>query len=84
MTEIEVPIPCRFVFHHLSDYIEDDVDLETRARIEAHLKECSHCTAVLGGTRNVLRLVVDGRSFELPQGFSRRLYQKLKDEGKAP
>ena len=83
MTEIEIPIPCRHVFHHLSNYLENDVDAETKAKIEAHLAECAHCTAVLDGTRNVLRLVGDGRSFELPQGFSRRLSQKLKNQRKA-
>lgn len=83
MPEIEIPIPCRHVFHHLSNYLENDVDEETKAKIEAHLEECSHCTAVLDGTRNVLRLMGDGRSFELPQGFSRRLYEKLKNQRKA-
>lgn len=83
MSEIEIPVPCRHVFHHISNYLENDVDPETRARMEAHFKECSHCTAVLNGTRNLLRLVGDGRSFDLPQGFSRRLYEKLKLQGKA-
>ncbi len=83
MSEIEIPIPCRHVFHHLSDYLENDVDPETRAKMEAHFQECSHCTAVLDGSRNVLRLVGDGRSFELPQDFSRRLYQTLKNGGMA-
>ena len=83
MTDIRIPLPCRHVFRHISDYLEDSVDAETRARMEAHFKECAHCTAVLDGSRNVLRLVGDGRSFELPQGFSRRLYEKLKEQGKA-
>ena len=83
MTEIEIPVPCRQVFHHLSDYLENSVDPETKARIEAHLRECAHCTAVLDGTKNVLRLVGDGRSFELPAGFGRRLRKKLKDQGMA-
>lgn len=83
MTEIEIPLPCRHVFHHISDYLENNVDPETRAKMEAHFKDCAHCTAVLDGSRNLLRLVGDGRSFELPQGFSRRLYEKLKEQGKA-
>lgn len=83
MSEIEIPLPCLHVFQHISDYLENEVDPETRAKMEAHFKECSHCTAVLDGSRNVLRLVGDGRSFELPQGFSQRLYQKLKHEGMA-
>jgi len=83
LSEVEIPVPCRHVFHHLSDYLENEVDPETRAKMEAHFQECAHCTAVLDGTRNVLRLVGDGRSFELPAEFGRRLHEKLKDQGMA-
>ena len=79
MSEIKIPLPCLQVFQHISDYLENDVDPETKARMEAHFKECSHCTAVLDGTRNVLRLVGDGRSFELPAGFSQRLEERLSE-----
>jgi len=40
---------------------------------------CAHCTAVLDGTRNVVKLLADGVEYDLPQGFSQRLYSKLKD-----
>jgi hypothetical protein len=42
-----------------------------------HFKGCKHCTAVLDGTRNVVQLVGDAKSFALPAGFSDRLYLKL-------
>ena len=73
----EIPVDCRHVFREISNYIEGEVDSALRARMEAHFKECAHCTAVLDGTRNVLRLVGDGEAFELPAGFSQRLYRKL-------
>jgi anti-sigma factor RsiW len=73
----ELAIDCRHVFREISNYIEGEVDPGLRARMEAHFKECAHCTAILDGTRNVLRLVGDGEVFELPAGFSERLYRKL-------
>jgi hypothetical protein len=45
--------------------------------MEAHFKECKHCTAVLNGTRNVVELYGDDRLFELPAGFSQRLQRRL-------
>jgi hypothetical protein len=45
--------------------------------MEEHFKGCKHCTAVLDGTRNVVQLVGDATAFELPAGFSNRLYRKL-------
>ena len=65
------------VFREISNYLEGEVDAETRSRMEAHFKVCAHCTAVLDGTRNVLRLIGDGKVFEVPAGFSQRLYRKL-------
>ena len=52
---------------------------EMRERMEAHFKACAHCTAVLDGTRNVVELVGDGKVFQMPDGFSKRLYKKLQD-----
>jgi hypothetical protein len=48
--------------------------------MEAHFKVCAHCTAVLDGTKNVVKLVADGVEYELPEGFSQRLQSKLKDK----
>ena len=73
----EVPVDCRHVFREISNYLEGDINAATRDRMEAHFKVCAHCTAVLDGTRNVLRLIGDGKVFEVPAGFRRRLYRKL-------
>ena len=72
-------IACRHVWREVSNFIEGEVDAELRARMEAHFKECHHCLAILDGTRNVIRLVGDGATFDLPAGFSGRLYSRLKN-----
>ena len=70
-------LSCEQVIREISDYIEADLDPRLRADITVHLKECNHCRAVYDGTRNVIRLVCDQRSFTLPSGFSQRLHAKL-------
>jgi len=40
--------------------------------MEAHFRECKHCTAVLDGTKNIVHLYADDRLVELPAGFSAR------------
>jgi hypothetical protein len=65
------------VWREISNYLESDISAELRERMNAHFKTCAHCTAILNGTRNVIELVGDGRVFQLPEGFSTRLYQKL-------
>ena len=73
-----IEISCIEVWREISNYIDDDVDAELRARMEAHFKACAHCTAVLDGTRNVVKLVGDGVEYQVPDGFSQRLYNRIK------
>lgn len=70
-------VNCEHVWKEISNYLDDEVDAATRAAMEAHFKECKHCTAVLDGTRNVVQLYGDDRMYELPAGFSKRLERRL-------
>jgi anti-sigma factor RsiW len=72
-----VRISCLEVIRELSSYIDKDLEAELRAQITAHLPTCAHCTAIYDGLRNTMTLVGDGRSFQLPTGFSQRLRAKL-------
>ena len=72
-----IELDCVEVWRNLSDYIDDDVDLELKANMSAHFENCAHCTAILDGSRNVIALVGDGKSFSLPAKVSERLYGKL-------
>ena len=75
-----IEISCLEVWRELSNYVDDEVAPELRARMEAHFKSCAHCKAVLDGTKNVVKLVADGVEYKLPSGFSDRLYRKIKDK----
>jgi len=71
-------VNCEQVWQEISNYLEGEVDPELRAAMEEHFKQCQHCTAVLDGTRNLVQLYGDGKLFELPAGFSRRLERRLR------
>jgi anti-sigma factor RsiW len=77
MTVLE--INCEEVWREVSDYVDNDVVADLRARMEAHLKLCAHCKAIVDGTRNVVKLVADGVEYTMPEGFSQRLYSKIKN-----
>jgi hypothetical protein len=38
--------------------------------MEAHFKNCKHCMAVHDGTRDIVRLIGDGKPFQVPARFS--------------
>lgn len=73
-----VEISCAEIWREISNYLEGEISAELRDRMEAHFEVCKHCSAVLDGTRNVVELVGDGRVFPMPEGFSRRLYGKIR------
>jgi len=70
-------IDCRHVIQAISDYIDSEVDPALRERMEAHFLECQHCHAILDGTRNVITLVGDDTTFEIPADFGTRLFSRL-------
>jgi hypothetical protein len=70
-------ISCEEVWREVSNYLDKEISIELRARMTEHFKDCKHCSAVLDGTRNVVKLVGEAKILELPAGFSSRLYRKL-------
>lgn len=76
-----VKISCQEVWREVSNYLEDDLTPQLRAAIETHLSGCAHCSAVVDGTRNVVELVCNDRAFRLPDGFGKRLSQRLASRG---
>lgn len=73
-----IEISCLEVWREISNFVDNDVEPELRARMEAHFKVCAHCKAIVDGTRNVVKLVADGVEYSMPEGFSKRLYDKIK------
>ena len=72
-----IEISCQEVWRELSNYVDRDLDRDLALRMRQHFRGCAHCTAILDGTQNVIRLIGDGRSFALPVGFSDRLRKRL-------
>ena len=79
MAKKPVEIDCVEVWRHISDYLEGQMNGDLRASMASHFKDCAHCSAILDGTRNVMKLVGDGKAFEIPAGVSQKFYKKLND-----
>ena len=74
-----IEINCEEVWKEISNFVDGEITPELCARMEAHFKICAHCSAVLDGMRNVIGLVGDGKIFQLPDGFSKKLQQRIRD-----
>jgi anti-sigma factor RsiW len=71
---------CQQLWREVCDYVDGTISPTTREEVESHLAYCKYCSAVVDGVRNVVVLVADGRVFELPIGFTRRLKERLQKE----
>jgi len=67
-------INCR---EELANYMEDDISLELRERIERHFLRCHGCFAIYDGRCKVTRLVSSTEIIEPHEGFSMRLYRRI-------
>jgi len=65
-----VKMRCDEVWREVSNYLDDEVSASLRTKMEQHFKTCKRCTAVLVGTRNVVRLVGDAAISDLLAVFS--------------
>ena len=70
-------ISCREVRQELANYMEDDITVDLRLRIERHFRRCDGCSALYDGLRQVIYLVNESDLIELPVGLSQRLFQRL-------
>ena len=78
MTKTPIEIDCEEVWRQISNYLDDEVDSSLRTSMSSHFKDCAHCSAILDGARNVIKLVGDGHAFEIPASSRRKLYRNLR------
>ena len=77
---IVIEIDCERLRGELLNYLDGDLASEIRLQIENHLAGCSHCAALYDGLRNVVQLLGDDKLLEVPDGFGKRLYERLLSE----
>jgi anti-sigma factor RsiW len=61
-------IVCRELVELVTDYLEGALDEATRARVEAHLAICEHCTEYVEQMRITTRALRVTRTAELQPG----------------
>lgn len=75
---ITAPIACRELVTLVTDYLEDRLPPGDRARFEAHIAGCPHCTAYLAQMRETIRLTGTLREEEIPREVREALLEALR------
>ena len=66
---------CTWIFHHLSEYLDREMQSEVCVQLEEHVKECSSCRALLHTMRGTVDMV-----HTMPQaGMSEECLSRIRD-----
>jgi anti-sigma factor RsiW len=70
------PQRCRALFEKMSQYLDNELDKDTRNAIEEHLKQCPPCRACLATLSRTVSLLKNLDNAPVPEKLTQRL-QKL-------
>jgi anti-sigma factor RsiW len=70
-------LTCKDFMRELSDYLDESVDADIRAKIENHISECPNCWVIADTTRKTIRIYKGMDPQPLPADVESRLMLAL-------
>jgi len=67
---------CTWIYNHLSEYLDAEMQTDVCEQLETHILECSSCRALLRTMKGTVEIV-----HELPErAISQRCLDRIKDQ----
>jgi len=70
-------LTCKDFLHELSDYLDENLDAEIRAKLESHISECPNCWVIADTTRKTIQIYKGMDPYPVPGDVQSRLMQAL-------
>ncbi len=70
-------LTCKDFLRELSDYLDESVDSEIRAKLEKHITECPNCWVIADTTRKTIRIYKGMEPQPIPSDVESRLMVAL-------
>jgi anti-sigma factor (TIGR02949 family) len=70
-------LTCKDFLNELSDYLDDALDPEIRARLHQHVTECPNCWVILDTTQKTIRVYKGMEPQNIPTDLHSRLMSAL-------
>ena len=70
-------LTCKEFLAELSDYLDENVDAEARAKIERHIALCPNCWVVCDTTKKTIRVYKGMEPYSIPADVESRLLAAL-------
>ena len=75
------PLSCQEVNRFIVDYLDGDLDDQTRLTFESHLRNCPSCGSFLDQYRATAQLIQDADEIEIPPAVIERTIEFLRNRG---
>jgi hypothetical protein len=70
-------LTCKAFLRELSDYLDESVDVEIRAKLEQHITECPNCWVITDTTRKTIKIFKGMEPYPIPVDIQSRLVAAL-------
>ncbi len=73
-------LTCRDFLSELSDYLDERIDAELRAKLERHISECPNCWVIADTTKKTIQIYKGMEPVPIPQDVESRLMKALEQK----
>jgi anti-sigma factor (TIGR02949 family) len=70
-------LTCKDFLNELSDYLDESVDTELKAKLQQHVNECPNCWVVLDTTQRTIKVYKGVEAQPIPNEIHSRLMNAL-------
>ena len=70
-------LTCKDFLRELSDYLDESLDTEIRAKLETHITECPNCWVIADTTRKTIQIYKGMEPQPIPADVETRLMAAL-------
>ncbi len=70
-------LTCKDFLAELSDYLDECIDAEVRAKLEKHITECPNCWVIADTTRKTIQIYKGMEPYPIPSDVESRLMRAL-------
>ena len=70
-------LTCKDFLKELSDYLDESLDAEVRAKLEEHITECPNCWVIADTTRKTIQIYKGMEPYPIPTDVESRLMKAL-------
>ena len=73
-------LTCKDFLSELSDYLDEAIDAELRAKLEQHITECPNCWVIADTTRRTIKIYKGMEPHPIPPDVESRLMRALEQK----